>query len=326
MDSDVRVRWLASRSAIWRLTDGSTPVIGTVPATGAIGLAYGLMLRWCRIVANQPTRCTTSSGLQASAATATRAATAAGAERGPRGLRTTHLLRPRAAEQGLDLTRPRRLARHEDAEPVVREARVVGDRPQAARREQRVEEDPEDRRERAEQDRHLEHDHHVRRDRADRLATQHDRPVVRHVERDPGADGAPRDTADEGEHPDRAHGLLERVLDLVPWNRRVDGEVGVAALAELADGIHGRVQVPEHAEHPRSGRRMEDGGERVLELHVCTPLPRLGAGSTSFTSQIETAGKFVTNRRNHMKNQPKLPALIPQSAQGGWWEPLANGT
>src|SRR3989442_5799375 len=146
IDSDVRVRWLASRSAIWRLTEGSPPVRGTAPATGGIGLAYGLMLRWCRIVANQPTRCTTSSGLQASAATATRAATAAGAEREARGLRTTHLLRPRAAEQGLDLTRPRRLARHENAEPVVPEARGVGDRPQAARREQRGEEDPEERR------------------------------------------------------------------------------------------------------------------------------------------------------------------------------------
>src|SRR3989442_9186169 len=172
IDSDVRVRWLASRSAIWRLTDGSTPGTGPVPATGAIGLAYGLMLRWCRIVANQPTRCTTSSGLQASAATATRAATAAGAEREARGLRTAHPLRPRAAEQGLDLTRPRRLARHEDAEPVVREARVVGDRPQAARREQRVEQDPEDGRERAEQDRHLAHDHDVRRGLGHRPAAQ----------------------------------------------------------------------------------------------------------------------------------------------------------
>src|SRR5437867_9223566 len=73
MDSDVRVRELASRSAVVRSAAGSTPVIETVPATGGMGRAYGLMLRWCRIVANHPTRCTTSSGLQAaSAASASR--------------------------------------------------------------------------------------------------------------------------------------------------------------------------------------------------------------------------------------------------------------
>src|SRR5438067_9916715 len=57
------------------------------------------------MVANQPMRCTTSSGLQPIAASATRAARTA------RGLRTADLLRPSAAEQGLDLTGARRLGR-----------------------------------------------------------------------------------------------------------------------------------------------------------------------------------------------------------------------
>src|SRR5256885_10332586 len=133
------------RSTLFPYTTLFRSVIGTVPATDGIGLAYGLMLRWCRIVANQPTRCTTSSGLQAASAPSARASAH------PR-LRTPHLLRAAAPEQRFHRPSPRRLARHEDAELVVREARVVGHRPEAARREQRVEQDAEDGRERAETD------------------------------------------------------------------------------------------------------------------------------------------------------------------------------
>src|SRR5690348_14846081 len=123
---------------------GSVPVTGTVPGTGGMGRAYGLMLGWCRIVANQPIWCTTLSG---SHATAARATTMAMATKAAGRLRTAHLLRTRAAQQRLDLARARRLARHEDAELVVREAWIVGHRAQAARGEQRIEEYAEDRRE-----------------------------------------------------------------------------------------------------------------------------------------------------------------------------------
>src|SRR5436309_7836820 len=270
------------------------------------------------MVANQPMRCTTSSGLQPIAASATRAARTA------RGLRTADLLRPSAAEQGLDLTGARRLGRHENAELVVREAWIVGDRAEPPGGEQRVEGDAENRRERAEQDRHLEHDHDVRRDRADRLAAEHERPIVRHVQRDPGADGAARDSPDQREHPYGAHRLLERILDLVPGDGRVHGEVGVAGPAQLGDRVHRRVDVAEHTQHTRRGRGVEDGGQRVRELHDTLAFPRCGAGSTSFTSEIDTVGKFFTNKRNHMKNQPKLPAMMPQSAQVGLYVALAN--
>src|SRR6266705_1092972 len=49
-----------------------------------------------------------------------------------------------------------------------------------------------------------------------------------------------------------------------------------------------------------------------------------GGGSTSFTSEIHPVGKFFTNNRNHMKNQPKLPAMMPQSAHVGLYVALAN--
>src|SRR2546426_7483236 len=99
------------------------------------------------MVANQPTWCTTSSGLQATAARTARAARAA---RAARGLRTPHLLGAGLPQQRLHLARPLGGAGDEDAELVVREARVVQHRAEAARREHRVERDAEDRREGAE--------------------------------------------------------------------------------------------------------------------------------------------------------------------------------
>src|SRR2546422_11402995 len=97
------------------------------------------------MVANQPTWCTTSSGLQATAARTARAARAA------HGLRTPHLLGAGLPQQRLHLARPLGGAGDEDAELVVREAGVVQHRAEAARREHRVERDTEDRREGAEQ-------------------------------------------------------------------------------------------------------------------------------------------------------------------------------
>src|SRR2546427_5006113 len=209
-DSDVRVRGLVSRSALLRSAVGATPVTDTVPGTGARLRLYGLKLRWWRMVANQPTWCTTSSGLQATTARTARAARAA------RGLRTPHLLGAGLPQQRLHLARPLGGAGDEDAELVVREARVVQHRAEAARREHRVERDAEDRREGAEQHRHLEHDDDVGRDRADRLAAHDDRPVIGHVEREPGADGAARCPADQREHPHPAHRLPGNVVQLVP--------------------------------------------------------------------------------------------------------------
>src|SRR3989442_11651997 len=53
MDSDVRVRAFTRRSAVVREGITSPPLTGTVPGTGGIGRAYGLMLRWWRMVENQ---------------------------------------------------------------------------------------------------------------------------------------------------------------------------------------------------------------------------------------------------------------------------------
>src|SRR5207247_10993924 len=104
-------------------------------------------------------------------------------------------------------------------------------------------------------------------------------------------------------HADRTDRLVERILDLVPRNRGIDGEVGMTAVAQLADGFHGRVEVTKHAQHTRRRRRVEDRGERVHELHACTALPRVGAGSTSFTSQIESGGTLLAYSRTHMEHR-----------------------
>src|SRR6266567_251552 len=97
---------------------------------------------------------------------------------------------------------------------------------------------------------------------------------------------------------------------------------------QLLDRVDGRVQMREHAQH--AGRRR--GAEEIVQGfgkrdHTCAPPlapARRGGARTSFTSAIETVGKFFTNSRNHMKNQPKLPAMMPQSAQVGLYVALAN--
>src|ERR1041384_1812130 len=140
------------------------------------------------MVANQPTRCTTSSGLHATAPSVARTARAA---RAARDLRTSHLFGAGAAQQRLDLGGPRGLARDEDAELVVREAGIVGDGPETARREHRaegapgawgraapeparrepvVEADPEEGEHRPKGEGHLKHDDEVGGDGADGLA------------------------------------------------------------------------------------------------------------------------------------------------------------
>src|SRR6267142_1941106 len=107
----------------------------------------------------------------------------------------------------------------------------------------------------------------------------------------------------------------------MPRDRRVDSEVRVPASAQLLDGVDGRIEVCEDPEHAGSRRRAEQVVERLGERdHACAPpfaATRLGGARTSFTSAIDTAGKFFTKSRNHMKNQPKLPAMMPQSAQVG---------
>jgi hypothetical protein len=49
-------------------------------------------------------------------------------------------------------------------------------------------------------------------------------------------------------------------------------------------------------------------------------------GIISLISWMATMGKVLAKRRNHMPNQPKDPARIPQSAQVGFNWPQAQGT
>src|SRR3954463_12344832 len=126
------------------------------------------------MVANQPTLCTTVSGLQPRAAMAATAATAA------RSLPTAYLFGARAAQQRFDAGRLVRASRDEDAELVVGKARIVLDGPNTPRGEQRVQENAEDRRQRPEENRHFEHDDDVGRNREDRFAADHQGPVTRH--------------------------------------------------------------------------------------------------------------------------------------------------
>src|SRR5207245_6260142 len=133
------------------------------------------------------------------------------------------------------------------------------------------------------------------------------------VQSEPGADRAARDPADQREHPNGAHRLVQRILDLVPGDGRVHGEVSMTAPAQLADRLHRSVDVGEHGQDTRGRRWVEDRGQRVYELRDTLALPRCGGGSTSFTSDIEAPGEYFSTKRNHMKTRMKLPKLLGQS-------------
>src|SRR4029077_6354995 len=112
------------------------------------------MFRWWRMVANHPTWCTASSGLQAPSRAAAASTTAS--------LCTAHLLGPVLLQERLGGAGPVGPAGDEHAELVVRETRIVRDRALPAGGAERVQGHSEQRVQRAEEHRHLEHDHHVR--------------------------------------------------------------------------------------------------------------------------------------------------------------------
>src|SRR2546423_7303524 len=263
------------------------------------------------MVANQPTLWTTVSGLQALRSTSAPASNAC--------LPTADFLGAGLAEQRFHLAGFLRARGHEDTEPIIRETRIVLNLPTAPRGEHGVEEDSQDRRQCAEENGHLEHDDDVGRHGSDWFPADDERPIVRHPQREPRTDGTARNTADQREHAHGTHGLIERVLDLVARDGRIDGEVRMPRRAQLLDGLERRVEVLENAEDARRGRRPKDVVERLGHHDHARTFAALlrGGGSTSFTSLMETAGKFLTNKRNHMKNHPKLPAMMPQSAHVG---------
>src|SRR5581483_10137862 len=103
--------------------------------------------------------------------------------------------------------------------------------------------------------------------RADGLPAHDDRPIVRHVERDPRADGATRDSTDQRVGAYGAHRLRQRVFQLMPGQRRVDGKVAVPAALELAYRVYRAVDVTKYAQHARGLRAIEHGARKAGELH-----------------------------------------------------------
>src|SRR6187200_873473 len=53
---------------------------------------------------------------------------------------------------------------------------------------------------------------------------------------------------------------------------------------------------------------------------------RRRGGTISLTSAIAITGRFLMNSRNHMKNQPKLPARIEMSTQLGMYPDHCHGS
>src|SRR6266511_2541592 len=113
--------------------------------------------------------------------------------RDSRGL-TTHLHRARRAEQLLEGAELIGAAGDEYPDPIVAELGIVRDA--ALPQQHREERDGRHRAQGAEQDGQLEADDHVWRNRADRLAADHQWPVVRHPEGHAETRGTAREAAD----------------------------------------------------------------------------------------------------------------------------------
>src|SRR5260370_37858743 len=93
------------------------------------------LLRWCRIVASQPTLWTTVSGSQALSSTSAPTSNAR--------LPTPHLFSPRFAQQRFHPRGFVRPSRYEHAETIVGEAWVVLNGAEPPRRKRSVEQNPE---------------------------------------------------------------------------------------------------------------------------------------------------------------------------------------
>src|SRR5690349_12640932 len=61
-------------------------------------------------------------------------------------------------------------------------------------------------------------------------------------------------------------------------------------------------------------------------MAACGCGSRTGGGMVSLTSAIAITGNCLTNSRNHMKNQPKLPSRINQSMNAGEYMVHCHGS
>src|SRR5690606_31621839 len=162
----------------------------------------------------------------------------------------TDLDRPTLLQDPLRLRLAPRGRNHEDTEPVRRERRIIDDR-RTRPGEPGIDQQPDHRRERAEQDRQLERDHDEGRRRNDRLAARHERPVERRPDRQRETRRRPRQTAHQGEHPDRTLRLIERILQLMARERRESDQLLELRLAQPLDRRDRRVQLGEDPEIAR---------------------------------------------------------------------------
>ena len=83
--------------------------------------------------------------------------------------------------------------------------------------------------------------------------------------------------------------------------------------------VHGEIVVPvsfQGSNRLRGGVDMPVGSEDASRTSF-HDAPFLGMGMISFTSAMDTVGKFFANSRNHMKNHAKLPERIAQSTHDG---------
>src|SRR5450830_1357371 len=152
------------------------------------------------------------------------------------------------AQQLRRLRRAVRTCGDPDAEIALAEARIVAHREREARQACEHEQ-AEHRGERADEHHQLEADDRVGHPARDGLATDDERPVVGHPDRDPVAEAHAQQSTDEREAAHVAVRGSQRLFEFVPRSGAEHGEVVEILLAELLDRLNGRVELGESADH-----------------------------------------------------------------------------
>jgi len=208
---------------------------------------------------------------------------------------TSHLHRAILAQRLFHRLRLIGATLDEHAEVALAEARIVPDRRRQVGQARR-DEHPRDCGEGADQHHELEPDDRVWDPRRNRLAAEHERPVIGGPDGDPVAERRAEESADQRVAANRALRAADRLLDLVAQNRREDLNVVDPLALDVVDRIDRRIELMEYT---------QDAARQWAPSAF-----RLGTGRISFTSAIARTGNCLMNSRNHMKNQPKLPSRM----------------
>src|SRR5438105_1106277 len=227
---------------------------------------------------------------------------------------TPHLHRPVLAQQILSSARLLRRAFNPHSVIAVTEARVVANLERQTRHPRRYQQS-DNGRQPADQHHHFETENGVRHPRRDRLAADYKRPIIGSPDRDPITERHAQQSTDKSEPPHRAWRRPDRFLQLVARRRCIDANHADVPFLQRLDGADGGVELPERPQYAAHQAYSPGVSGSNSKWRPAGSIPwacgfRSLGGTISFTSAIATTGNCLMKSKNHIANQPKLPARI----------------